>query len=186
MFHFVQHYVRLAARIRFVELCTALVFRFVHTSVQDMVRAWPVWMQVNLARVVSHHPLRDVSIITWFAFLLGCHRFGENKSTERDKSSPPLYGLLAWHSVLVRDTYPNRIATGVPLPTCCEEAGFTYKIPRMPLVKFVVYRLVVRFNPPSLSLFATTRVPLLLGMLHQPRRCCLPSPSTIGAPPVHV
>ncbi|CAM9524061.1 unnamed protein product, partial [Pylaiella littoralis] len=45
-------------------------------KVQDAVRAWPEWMQSNLARVVSHHPLRDVSVVTWFAFLLGCHRFG--------------------------------------------------------------------------------------------------------------
>jgi len=49
----------------------------IYPSVQDTVRGWPVWVQRNLSRVVSHHPLRDVSIITWFAFLLGCRRFGE-------------------------------------------------------------------------------------------------------------
>lgn len=61
---------------RFI-VCVLFVSCPLPNSVQDMVRAWPVWMQANLARVVSHHPLRDVSIITWFAFLLGCYRFGE-------------------------------------------------------------------------------------------------------------
>ncbi|CAM9337523.1 unnamed protein product [Ascophyllum nodosum] len=33
-------------------------------------------MQRNLARVVSRQPLRDISVVTWFAFSMGCHQFG--------------------------------------------------------------------------------------------------------------
>lgn len=45
--------------------------------VQGAVRASPPWVQSNLTRLVSHHPLRDISVVTWFAFLLGCRQFGE-------------------------------------------------------------------------------------------------------------
>lgn len=64
-------------------------------------------MQVNLARVVSHHPLRDVSIITWFAFLLGCRRFGKSKCTERDDiylCSSALHAAVC----LIEKCQPNR------------------------------------------------------------------------------
>lgn len=68
-----------------MDLVEVSSFLSLHTivlnRVHDAVTTWPRWMQLNLARVVSHHPLRDVSIITWFMFLIGCRIFGERKQT---------------------------------------------------------------------------------------------------------